>query len=139
MYSLRNMQKCRLLFFFYFIIIAAFPYSHSHADSESYLVRPDSPMYSSAHSVSDVRHNDHYTDSHNSYDVRHLHFLAEDSNSASRPLAVEKTAPIRDIAISKIVIVQLAKQSVITMIQDRVRSYPDGFHSPYSGLSPPSC
>src|SRR3990172_7209169 len=135
MYRTRTMRKCRLFFILYFIIIAAFPYSHSHADSEPYLASSDVPEYSPAHGdfcVPEVRHSERYMDSHNSHDDRHLHFLAEDSNPSAMPTAIKKAAPPRDIAISEIVIVQLSKP-VIAVFQDRAQSCSDGFHSLYSG------
>ena len=138
----KNMKQCRLFFILYFIIIAIFPYSHSHADSEPYLVFFDGPVYSSEHGdfcIPDIRHDEHYADSHSSHDDHHLHFLAEDSNSASRPTVSENKAQLKHIAIPETVIVQSSKQSVIAIIQDHSRSYHAGFYSPYSGLSPPSC
>jgi len=138
----KNMKQCRLFFILYFSIIAIFPYSHSHADNEPYLVCSDGPAYSSEHGdfcTPDTRHDEHYADSHSSPDDHHLHFLAEDSHSASRPAVSENKAPLKHIAIPETVIVQSSKQSVIAIIQDHFKSNHTGFYSPYSGLSPPSC
>jgi len=142
MYRIRTMQKCRLFFILYFIIIATFPYSHRHDGSESYLLCSDIPLYSPKHGVfcvSDVQHGERYTDSHSSHDYRHLHFLAEDSNPTSRPTVSENKAQLKHIAISETVIMQFLKRWVISMTRDHTRSHHDGFNSPYSGLSPPSC
>ncbi|MHB8879891.1 MAG: hypothetical protein ACYC69_00110 [Thermodesulfovibrionales bacterium] len=138
---MRTIEKCQRYFILYFIVIATIPYSHNHTDSEPYRYCSAHPACSAecgVFSVPDVS-NDRYSDSHTSYDDRHLHFLAEDSNPALRPTAINEAAPLKDVTISEMAIVQLSKQSIIAMVQDRDRSYSEVFHSPYSGLSPPSC
>lgn len=141
MYSTRTIEKCRLFFILYFIVIAIVPYSHNHTDSEPYRdcsARPACSYECGVFGVPDIG-SDRYSDSHTSYDDRHLHFLAQDSNPALRPTAINETAQMKDVVLSEKVIVQLSEQSIIAMIQDRNRSYSEVFHPPYSGLSPPSC
>jgi hypothetical protein len=138
----KDIKQCRLFFILYFSIIAIFPYSHSHAESEPNVVCSDGPAYSSGHGdfcTPDIRHDEHYADSHSSPDDHHLHFLAEDSNSASRPTFSENKAQQKHIAIPETDIMQSSKQSLIAIIRDHSRSNNAGFYSPYSGLSPPSC
>src|SRR6266498_759890 len=129
MCSTRKTKKCRFVFIIYYIILFISPYSHSHADSEPYLVASHGPVYSSEHvdsHIADVRHDEHFMDRHGSHDDRHLHFLAEASNPPSRHSAVEKAAPLKDIPIPETVITKSSKYSVVTMIQDHARSYYDG-------------
>ena len=138
----KNMKQCRQFFILYFSIIAIFPYSHSHADSEPYLVCSDGPVYSSEHGdfcIPDIRHDEHYAYRHRTHDDHHLHFPAEDSNSASRPTVSENKARLKHIAIPETVIVQSSKQLVIDILGAHSRSHHAGFCSPYSGLSPPFC
>jgi len=142
MRPVRKMKECRSFFILSFIIIAIFPYSHSHADSEPYLVCSDAPVYSSEHSdfcIPKVGHDEYYADKHSSHDERHLHFLAEDSGPASWPTDSENKAQLKHIAIPETVVLQLSKYSVIIKIRDHGRSYYDSFYSPYYGHSPPSC
>jgi hypothetical protein len=138
----KHIKQCRLLFILYFSIIVIFPYSHSHADSEPYLVCSDGPVYSSEREyfcIPDSWHDQQFADSHSAHDDHHLHFLAEDSNSTSRPTVRENKAQQKHIAIPETDIMQSSKQSVIAIIRDHSRSNNAGFYSPCSGLSPPSC
>ena len=143
MYPVRKyMKQYRLFFILYFSIIAIFPYSHCHADGEPNAVCSGGPVCSPEHGdfcIPDIWHDEHYADSHSSHDDHHLHFLVEDSNTASRPTVNEDKAQLKHISIPKTVIMQSSKQLVIAIILDHSRSYHAGFYSPYSGLSPPSC
>ena len=139
--NIEDMKQCRLFFILYFIIIAIFPYSHSHAESEPKVVCFDGSAYSSEHDyfcIPAIRDDEHYADSRSSPGDHHLHFLVEDSNSASRPTVRKNKAQLKHIAIPEAVIMQSSQQSVLAIIQDHSRSTHAVFYS-RSGLSPPSC
>lgn len=127
----------RLLFLFYFVIISAFPYSHSHLESESVLSHSDAHLHFSEHGEPGLHHG-RFTHDHSTNADLHLHFLAEDSNSVSgRTGNRDKSNLKNSSAIPQKVIIHPAEQPLITTIQDRPRSYSGGLLSPYSGLSPP--